>query len=97
MIPSNFRLPGSSYKDDQANEEGEQRGYYFLFSLVGNEIVNEPFWDLLNPDFAVEKATVRIRCNVDVIKTFLSREPDVEVSDFAYTLLRELCVCRVTT
>ena len=43
-------------------------------------MTNEAFFDLLNPTFPAERASVRLRSNVDVLRAFFSSQPGIEVS-----------------
>lgn len=54
--------------------------FYFYYSLLGNDITSEPFHNLLSPNFEPERSSVRIRSSKQVLQTFLSQEPDLEVS-----------------
>ena len=66
LIPTNIPLPTS--------------GFFFYYSLLGNDVTNEAFFDLLNPTFPAERASVRLRSNVDVLRAFFSSQPGIEVS-----------------
>lgn len=65
LIPSSQPLP--------------QSGYFFYFSLLGNDVTNETFQDLINPNFPAERASVRVRSSVDALRTFLAHQPGVQV------------------
>lgn len=54
-------------------------GYFFYFSLLGNDVTNETFQDLINPNFPAERASVRIRSSVDAFRIFLANQPGVQV------------------
>ncbi|KAK3096594.1 hypothetical protein FSP39_001548 [Pinctada imbricata] len=66
LIPSTAHLPETS-------------DYFFYFSLLGNDITNEPFKDLMNPNFPAERASVRIKSNVNTLLLFFSHQPGIQV------------------
>ena len=66
LIPTNIPLPTP--------------GFFFYYSLLGNDVTNEAFFDLLNPTFPAERASVRLRSNVDVLRAFFSSQPGIEVN-----------------
>uniref|UniRef100_H3CFR0 Centrosomal protein 120 n=1 Tax=Tetraodon nigroviridis TaxID=99883 RepID=H3CFR0_TETNG len=53
--------------------------FFFYYSLLGNDITSEPFHNLLSPSFEPERSSVRIRSSKQVLHTFLSQEPDLEI------------------
>lgn len=55
-------------------------GYFFYFSLLGNDVTNETFHDLINPNFPAERASVKIRSNVDTLRAFFTCQPGLQVS-----------------
>nr|XP_015815790.2 centrosomal protein of 120 kDa [Nothobranchius furzeri] len=57
----------------------EQSGFFFYYSLLGNDITSEPFHNLLGPDFEPERASVRIRSSKPVLQTFLSQQPSLQI------------------
>lgn len=65
LIPTNIPLPAS--------------GYFFYYSVLGNDVKNDPFFDLLNPNFAPERASVRIRSSVEALRAFFYSQPGIEV------------------
>lgn len=67
LIPSSQPLPSTA------------TGYFFYFSLLGNDVTNETFQDLINPNFPAERASVRIRSSVDAFRIFLANQPGVQV------------------
>lgn len=67
LIPSSQPLPATA------------NGYFFYFSLLGNDVTNETFQDLINPNFPAERASVRIRSSVDAFRTFLANQPGVQI------------------
>ncbi|KAM4810471.1 centrosomal protein of 120 kDa [Rhinophrynus dorsalis] len=67
LIPSNLRLPEP------------QPEFFFYYSLLGNDVTNEPFTDLINPDFEPERASVRIRSSVEVLCMYLSVQPKLQM------------------
>ncbi|CAH1798062.1 unnamed protein product [Owenia fusiformis] len=67
LVPSNFLLPANA------------NGYFFYYSLFGNDVSNEPFKDLMTPNFAAERASVRLRSSIDALMVFLSTQPGLEL------------------
>ncbi|TDH13182.1 hypothetical protein EPR50_G00055510 [Perca flavescens] len=67
LIPSTMKL----------SVEGS--GFFFYYSLLGNDITSEPFHNLLSPDFEPERASVRIRSSKQILQTFLSQQPSLQV------------------
>nr|XP_022334078.1 centrosomal protein of 120 kDa-like [Crassostrea virginica] len=54
-------------------------GYFFYFSLLGNDVTNETFHDLINPNFPAERASVKIRSNVDTLRAFFTCQPGLQI------------------
>ncbi|XP_071340092.1 centrosomal protein of 120 kDa isoform X2 [Trachinotus anak] len=67
LIPSTMKL----------SAEGSE--FFFYYSLLGNDITSEPFHNLLRPDFEPERASVRIRSSKQVLQTFLSQQPSLQI------------------
>ncbi|OWF54108.1 centrosomal protein of 120 kDa-like isoform X2 [Mizuhopecten yessoensis] len=67
LIPSTQPLPPDA------------SGYFFYFSLLGNDVTNEVFNDLISPNFPAERASVRIRTSVDALRLFFSHQPGIQV------------------
>ncbi|XP_037339530.2 centrosomal protein of 120 kDa isoform X2 [Pungitius pungitius] len=67
LIPSTTRL------------SAEGSGFFFYYSLLGNDITSEPFGSLLSPDFEPERASVRIRSSKQVLRAFLSQQPALQI------------------
>lgn len=67
LIPSSQPLPVTA------------SGYFFYFSLLGNDVTNETFHDLIHPNFPAERASVKIRSNVDTLRAFFSCQPGIQV------------------
>ncbi|KAL3062360.1 hypothetical protein OYC64_002214 [Pagothenia borchgrevinki] len=67
LIPSTLKL------------SAEGSGFFFYYSLLGNDITSEPFHNLLSPDFEPERASVRIRSSKQILQTFLSQQPPLQV------------------
>lgn len=57
----------------------EESEFFFYYTLLGNDITSEPFRNLLSPDFEPERASVRIRSSKQVLQTFLSQQPQLQV------------------
>ncbi|XP_061585706.1 centrosomal protein of 120 kDa-like [Cololabis saira] len=64
---------------DRAGLSSEDRGFFFYYCLLGNDITSQPFLSLLSPDFQPERASVRIRSSRDVLQNFLVQQPDLEI------------------
>ncbi|XP_068452332.1 centrosomal protein of 120 kDa [Clinocottus analis] len=54
-------------------------GFFFYYSLLGNDITSEPFDSLLSPAFEPERASVRIRSSKQVLQSFLSQQPSLQI------------------
>ncbi|XP_074650244.1 centrosomal protein of 120 kDa-like [Tubulanus polymorphus] len=54
-------------------------GFFFYYSLLGNDVTIEPFYDLLDAKFAAERSTVRVRSSLDVLRAFLEKQPGLQV------------------
>ncbi|XP_040271889.1 centrosomal protein of 120 kDa isoform X2 [Bufo bufo] len=67
LIPSTLRLPGPRPE------------FFFYYSLLGNDVTNEPFNNLINPDFEPERASVRIRSTAEVLCMYLSVQPKLQI------------------
>ncbi|KAM4577146.1 centrosomal protein of 120 kDa isoform 1-T1 [Odontesthes bonariensis] len=67
LIPSTMKL------------SAEDSGFFFYYSLLGNDITSEPFHNLLSPDFEPERASVRIRSSKQILLPFLSQQPSLEI------------------
>ncbi|XP_048383738.1 centrosomal protein of 120 kDa isoform X2 [Stegostoma tigrinum] len=67
LIPSTIKLPE------------ERPEFFFYYTLLGNDVTNDPFIDLMNPNFAPERASVRIRSRLDVLQLFLSSQPNLQI------------------
>ncbi|KAH9488810.1 hypothetical protein Btru_064837 [Bulinus truncatus] len=65
LIPSSSTLSSTSF--------------FFYYSLLGNDVTNEPFQDLINPNFPAERASVKIRSSVDALRSFLSHQPGLQI------------------
>ncbi|XP_008285920.1 centrosomal protein of 120 kDa [Stegastes partitus] len=67
LIPSTMKL------------SAQGSGFFFYYSLLGNDITSEPFHNLLSPDFEPERASVRIRSSKQVLQGFLSQQPSLQI------------------
>ncbi|NXJ84437.1 CE120 protein, partial [Trogon melanurus] len=67
LVPSTMRLPE------------RQPEFFFYYSLLGNDVTNEPFTDLINPNFEPERASVRIRSTADVLQLYLCLQPKLQI------------------
>uniref|UniRef100_U3D6X8 Centrosomal protein of 120 kDa n=1 Tax=Callithrix jacchus TaxID=9483 RepID=U3D6X8_CALJA len=67
LIPCTMKLPE------------RQPEFFFYYSLLGNDVTNEPFNDLINPNFEPERASVRIRSNVEVLRVYLALQSKLQI------------------
>ncbi|KAM5193093.1 centrosomal protein of 120 kDa isoform 2-T2 [Mantella aurantiaca] len=67
LIPSTLRI------------SEPQPEFFFYYSLLGNDVTNEPFTDLVNPEFEPERASVRIRSSTEVLCMYLSVQPKLQI------------------
>ncbi|XP_033106486.1 centrosomal protein of 120 kDa-like [Anneissia japonica] len=68
LIPSSWTLEGR--KDD---------GFFFYYSLFGHDVTSEPFQDLLSPNFAAERAYVKIRSSEEALMLYFKGNPKLQV------------------
>ncbi|XP_037114858.1 centrosomal protein of 120 kDa isoform X2 [Syngnathus acus] len=57
----------------------EDAGFFFFYTLLGNDITSEPFRNLLTPDFQPERASVRVRSSDRALRAFLSQQPPLQI------------------
>ncbi|XP_034780574.2 centrosomal protein of 120 kDa isoform X4 [Acipenser ruthenus] len=67
LIPCTMKLPE------------ERPEFFFYYTLLGNDVTNEPFTDLINPNFEPERASVKIRSSIDVLRVFLAAQPNLQI------------------
>ncbi|XP_076994921.1 centrosomal protein of 120 kDa isoform X4 [Tamandua tetradactyla] len=67
LIPCTMKLPE------------RQPEFFFYYSLLGNDVTNEPFNDLINPNFEPERASVRIRSSVEVLRIYLALQSKLQI------------------
>ncbi|NWW48403.1 CE120 protein, partial [Pedionomus torquatus] len=67
LVPSTMKLPE------------RQPEFFFYYSLLGNDVTNEPFTDLINPNFEPERASVRIRSRADVLQSYLCAQSKLQI------------------
>ncbi|XP_010151095.1 PREDICTED: centrosomal protein of 120 kDa-like, partial [Eurypyga helias] len=67
LVPSTMKLPEL------------QPEFFFYYSLLGNDVTNEPFTDLINPNFEPERASVRIRSTADVLQVYLCAQSKLQI------------------
>uniref|UniRef100_A0A8C0W4C0 Centrosomal protein of 120 kDa n=1 Tax=Castor canadensis TaxID=51338 RepID=A0A8C0W4C0_CASCN len=67
LIPCNMKLPE------------RQPEFFFYYSLLGNDVTNEPFSDLINPNFEPERASVRIRSSVEILRVYLALQSKLQI------------------
>lgn len=57
-----------------------QPEFFFYYSLLGNDVTNQHFNDLINPNFEPERASVRIRSSVEILRVYLALHSKLQVS-----------------
>ncbi|NXL87387.1 CE120 protein, partial [Alectura lathami] len=67
LVPSTMKLPE------------QQPEFFFYYSLLGNDVTNEPFTDLINPNFEPERASVRIRSTADILQVYLCAQSKLQI------------------
>ncbi|NXM24324.1 CE120 protein, partial [Oxyruncus cristatus] len=67
LVPSTMKLPD------------RQPEFFFYYSLLGNDVTNETFTDLINPNFEPERASVRIRSTVDALQVYLCTQSKLQI------------------
>ncbi|XP_015221272.2 centrosomal protein of 120 kDa [Lepisosteus oculatus] len=67
LIPSTMKLP-----EDRPE-------FFFYYNLLGNDVTNEPFTDLINPNFEPERASVKIRSSAEVLRVFFAAQPSLQI------------------
>ncbi|XP_063088508.1 centrosomal protein of 120 kDa isoform X2 [Cavia porcellus] len=67
LIPCTMKLPE------------RQPEFFFYYSLLGNDVTNEPFNDLINPNFEPERASVRIRSSIEILRVYLALQPKLQI------------------
>ncbi|XP_036265575.1 centrosomal protein of 120 kDa isoform X2 [Pipistrellus kuhlii] len=67
LIPCTMKLPE------------RQPEFFFYYSLLGNDVTNEPFNDLINPNFEPERASVRIRSSVEILRVYLAFQSKLQI------------------
>ncbi|XP_060033469.1 centrosomal protein of 120 kDa [Erinaceus europaeus] len=67
LIPCTMKLPE------------RQPEFFFYYSLLGNDVTNEPFNDLINPNFEPERASVRIRSSVEILRVYLAYHSKLQI------------------
>jgi hypothetical protein len=55
-----------------------QDGYFFHYKLFGNDITSETFQDLMQPEFHPERASVRIRTSIQLLRTYFETFHPIE-------------------
>ncbi|XP_006743416.1 centrosomal protein of 120 kDa [Leptonychotes weddellii] len=66
LIPCTMKLPE------------RQAEFFFYYSLLGNDVTNEPFNDLINPNFEPERASVRIRSSIEILRVYLALQSKLQ-------------------
>ncbi|CAF1216031.1 unnamed protein product [Adineta steineri] len=55
-----------------------QDGYFFYYTLFGNKIITEKFHDLIQPEFNPERASVRIRTSIQLLRSYFETFHPIE-------------------
>lgn len=64
-----------------------QPEFFFYYSLLGNDVTNEPFTNLMNPNFEPERASVRIRSSIEVLRAYFLAHSKLQVSSYFFSIL----------
>ncbi|XP_062828214.1 centrosomal protein of 120 kDa isoform X2 [Anolis carolinensis] len=67
LIPTTMKLPE------------RQPEFFFYYSLLGNDVTNEPFTDLINPNFEPERASVKIRSSIEVLRAYFLSHSKLQI------------------
>ncbi|XP_042310042.1 centrosomal protein of 120 kDa isoform X1 [Sceloporus undulatus] len=67
LIPTTMKLPE------------RQPEFFFYYSLLGNDVTNETFTNLMNPNFEPERASVRIRSSIEVLRAYLLAHSKLQI------------------
>ncbi|XP_069749507.1 centrosomal protein of 120 kDa isoform X2 [Narcine bancroftii] len=67
LIPRTMKLP-----------DGRPE-FFFYYTLLGNDVTNDPFTDLINPNFAPERASVKIRSRTEILRLFLASQSSLQI------------------
>ncbi|XP_061480969.1 centrosomal protein of 120 kDa isoform X2 [Rhineura floridana] len=67
LIPTTMKLPE------------RQPEFFFYYSLLGNDVTNEPFTDLINPNFEPERASVKIRSSTEVLRAYFLAHSKLQI------------------
>ncbi|XP_062368842.1 centrosomal protein of 120 kDa isoform X5 [Cinclus cinclus] len=67
LVPTTMKLPD------------RQPEFFFYYSLLGNDVTNEPFTDLINPNFEPERASVRIRSTVEILQVYFCAQSKLQI------------------
>lgn len=54
-------------------------GYFFYYTLFGSDITNDPFNDLISPNITPERATVRVRSTIGMLKIYFHQNSVLSV------------------
>ncbi|GAB6019902.1 hypothetical protein CHUAL_001437 [Chamberlinius hualienensis] len=57
----------------------ESSGYFFYYTLLGNDIVTDHFYDLNLEDFSPERASVRLRSNLSTLRLYFTSQGSLQV------------------
>ncbi|XP_077200532.1 centrosomal protein of 120 kDa isoform X2 [Paroedura picta] len=67
LIPTTVKLPE------------QQPEFFFYYSLLGNDVTNEPFTNLINPNFEPERASVKIRSSIEVLRAYFLTHSKLQI------------------
>nr|XP_033784896.1 centrosomal protein of 120 kDa [Geotrypetes seraphini] len=56
-----------------------QPEFFFYYSLLENDVTNEPFTNLMNPNFEPERASVKIRSSLEILRIYFAAHPKLQI------------------
>eukprot|EP00794_Sanderia_malayensis_P009837 gene9838-10847_t len=66
VIPSNIELK-------------QQDGFCFFYSLMNNDVISDPFYDFMQPEFDAERASVRIFTSFQTLIDYINQNSSLKV------------------
>ncbi|XP_014671524.1 PREDICTED: centrosomal protein of 120 kDa-like isoform X2 [Priapulus caudatus] len=66
LVPSTYRLPNKG-------------GFFFYYTLLGNNVMSDAFADLLDPTFPAERSSVRVSSNLATLAAFLHNGTPLQI------------------
>ena len=64
----------------------DSQGFYFFYTLFNNDVLTEKFLDLLDPKITAERASIRVRSSLAVLKHYLVNSDPLQVTLLHYYL-----------